>query len=524
LTNKENNFNNNPILEKVEISEFSDSIKNTNTFYGIKNSNNNDTDFKKGNLAEKNIDNYDNNKEEKNNFGSNNDYNNNYYHKGKKDFRNKNQYGNYANNNNNKNFNKNNYQKKNNNNNNDGNKKFEENFDLKKPVFTNSRLRNDNKEESPNKRIDNNKSNNNNNNDNNNNNNHANNFNNQSLNQPFNINEIKNTNPNFSINLNESLTISNNNEKNINESTQINNSNNNNNNKNNNNNNSNNNSNSNQQENKNKEALNGNNGNNGNITGIHIQDLLNKEPEEINNEIINSKKTEMENCIRGLSNMNLKNAAANINQNLPSNPLPHNMSMNQPNFNYMIPNSINNNINNINNLQNIQINNLAPVKGNLNISPNLHMQNPNMANMHVPMGLNPMMPYGFPPNPNVNVQFNNFQHPQHQQQHLKNYLAFPHMQNYNQMYYPPMQMMTNNINNSNQEIPKFPQYQIQGQMPGQGLGQIQGQIPGQGLGQIPGQVHGQFDNTNLNLNLSLNSNEYKMMEKNNSLIVNEKGN
>jgi hypothetical protein len=114
------------------------------------------------------------------------------------------------------------------------------------------------------------------------------------------------------------------------------------------------------------------------------------------------------------------------------------------------------------------------------------------------------------------VQFNNFQQ-QQQQQHLKNYLAFPHLQNYNQIYYPPpMQIMTNNINNTNQEIPKFPQYQIQGQIQGQVPGHIQGQL--QGLGQI----HNQFENTNLNLSLS--SNEYNIMEKNNSLIGNEIGN
>ena len=91
------------------------------------------------------------------------------------------------------------------------------------------------------------------------------------------------------------------------------------------------------------------------------------------------------------------------------------------------------------------------------------------------------------------------------------------MQNYNQIYYPPpMQIMTNNINNTNQEIPKFPQYQIQGQIQGQVPGHIQGQL--QGLGQI----HNQFENTNLNLSLS--SNEYNIMEKNNSLIGNEIGN
>ena len=167
--------------------------------------------------------------------------------------------------------------------------------------------------------------------------------------------------------------------------------------------------------------------------------------------------------------MNLKNTNQNQNQATNNNNNPQgqgvapNMSIN-PNFNYMIPNNVNN-INNINNLQNIQINNLPPMKNNApnNMNQNLPVQNANMPNMQYPMGINPMIPYAIPANaPNQNMQINNNNF-QQQQQHLKNYLAFPHLQNYNQnnqiyQYPPPPHLVQQGINYNNVE-----NSQIQGQ-------------------------------------------------------------
>ena len=403
FVNKFGNDNHKPFSQISKEVEVSDSIKNTNNFYGAKNSGEN-TDFKKGAFSEKvstnNFNTYQDKKVDKiSHFAADNYKDNNYHKGGKKDFNNKNK--NYNNNNNDqgKNFNnKNNYKK----NNNFNNQKFDDNstFEIKRPTFTNSKQGNKdekgyNEEESYNNKNEDYEN---------------------KQNQPE--IQIKNTNPNFTINTNESITITNE---------------------------------------KKTEDVNSNTQEKG--KDFQIKDVLNKQPDEINTEIINSKKAEMENCIRGISNMNLNK---NTNKNAPANTNPiaaPSMAIN-PNYNYMIPNNVNN-INNINNLQNIQINNLPPMKNNApnNMNQNLPVQNPSMPNMHMPMGINPMIPYAIPTNPpNPNMQINNNNYHQ-QQQHLKNYLAFPHLQNYNQMYqYPPPPHLVQGNNFINLENP-----QVQGQ-------------------------------------------------------------
>jgi hypothetical protein len=349
-----------------------ETIKNTNEYYGAKNQTNNNTDFKRGDniYTEKEL-----NKEENiSNFSASlNDYrhNNDYNKQGKKFFKEKNNKDNHYSSYNKKGFHNKNYQ--NNSNRKNMPQKFDDsNFELKKPVFINSKINKneENKKEidiDPLTKSDNTRE------------NFEKNENKSSecvfQGTPINPNTFLKKNSNYSINASESITITNDVKK----------------------------PKSNEDETQNKTTK-----------DIHIQDLLTKQPEEINTEIINSKKTEMENCLRGLSNMNLnfKN-----NQNINSS-LPNNISIN-PNFSYMMPNNVSN-INNINNLHNIQINNLPPMKNNFN---------------------NIVLPYSIPTNTypntgmNTNNQFNSYQAP------YKNpYMTFPpHLQNFNPMYGAPHQ-------------------------------------------------------------------------------------
>ncbi len=259
---------------------------------------------------------------------------------------------------------------------------------------------------------------------------------------------------------------------------------------------------------------------------LHIQDLLNKEPNQINDDIQNCQKSEMEKVIRNINfnypqqtnqiNSNIANINFNQNQNnkINNNPnqvltQPTNIVPQNPPFSEMFPNNINN-INNISNLQNIQINNLTnlptPIKG----IPQIPMQIPTQPNIIIPgmspvvptVGVNPMVGFNIPNQPMGNFhniaagnqnqfykKFNQFPQQQINQMNQMNQMNYPHthippFSQHNQMY------QYSNPINFGVDFNQFHQQQYKGNT-----------IPNQIISQ-----QAEIGNSNLNFNLNENNN------------------
>lgn len=222
---------------------------------------------------------------------------------------------------------------------------------------------------------------------------------------------------------------------------------------------------------------------------ILIQEILLKEPNRIENEIQNCQKTEMEKVMRNM-NLNSQTLITNLNNNNPNNTNNTNIIPVNPVYPTIFPNNTNN-INNISNLHNIQINHMpnipTPIKT-IHGMP-LHPIQNIQPNIFIP-AMNPLIP-------SVAVNQNHYNFISHSQQQIN---AQANNFSNNQLY--------GNMNQSNiipQQINplQFP-YQQEAQMY-----QFSGQVNYSDYNQItPHYVNSNPKmNQNENLNFTANQNQ-----------------